>query len=169
MNIHPTLEPDAAAMLAHVTHLFAHHQQVSDGKIELAWTDDRGALSNPDKRLLSTKKANYGRIGEEISLTWCSGMLVADRVPTGVEVIAGNAKAERVFLKLLSEFTEQGRRVNPNSGPNYAPKKFAEHPSAEGVTKRAFKSAMESLLHDRKISVEKEGPPSRPVTYLEVC
>ena len=45
MNIHPTLEPDAAAMLAHVTHLFAHHQQVSDGKIELAWTDDRGALS----------------------------------------------------------------------------------------------------------------------------
>ena len=138
-------------------------------RLYLERVKDKDYEANPDKRLLSTKKANYGRIGEEISLTWCSGMLVADRVPTGVEVIAGNAKAERVFLKLLSEFTEQGRRVNPNSGPNYAPKKFAEHPSAEGVTKRAFKSAMESLLHDRKIRVEKEGPPSRSVSYLAVC
>lgn len=88
--------------------------------------------ADPDKRLLSTKKANYGRVGEEISLTWRSGMFVADRVVTGVEVMAVNMKAERVFLKLLAEFKRQGRRVNSSSGINYAPKQFAEHPRCRG-------------------------------------
>lgn len=133
-------------------------ERVKDGDYE----------ADPDKRQLSTKKANYGRIGEEIGLTWRSGMFLADRVPTGVEVIAGNMKAERVFLKLLAEFTQQGRRVNPSSGANYAPKKFAEHPAAEGVTKRALKAAMESLLQQRKIRLHVDGPPSRRSSYLEL-
>jgi hypothetical protein len=37
---------------------------------------------------------------------------------------------------------------------------FASHPEAEGVTKRAFGQAMESLLTGRKITIGEDGPPS---------
>ena len=66
----------------------------------------------------------------------------------------------------VTEFTEQGRRVNSAGGPNYAPKLFAENPGAEGCTKRGLGSAMEALLAAGKLIVEQEGPPSRRVSYL---
>ncbi len=67
--------------------------------------------------------------------------------------MAAGAKAERVFLKLLPTYTSQGRRVNASGGTHYAPKVFAEHPEAEGVTKRAFRTAMESLLAGGTVAV----------------
>lgn len=125
-----------------------------------------GIEMNPDARVLSTKKANYGRTGGEISLTWRDGVFVADPAETALDRMAGNAKAERVFIKLLREFTGQGRRVNPSGASTYAPKLFSEHPDSEAVTKRAFKSAMESLLASGKVRIETEGPASRRVSYL---
>ena len=125
-----------------------------------------GYESNPDARVLRTMKNNYGRIGGEINVTWRDGVFVADAVETGLDRMATGAKAERVFLKLLRTHTEQGRRVNDKGGNSYAPKAFAEHPQAEGVTKRAFKSAMEALLADGKVQIGTEGPASRRVNYL---
>jgi RecA-family ATPase len=127
-----------------------------------------GYEANPDARVLRTMKANYGRTGGEISMTWQQGVFVADAPETGLDRMAGNAKAERVFLKLLRMFAEQGRRVNPSSGSTYAPKAFANHPQAEGVTSRAFKSAMETLLAEAKIRVVMEGPPSKQRQSIEV-
>jgi RecA-family ATPase len=118
------------------------------------------------KRVLSVKKQNYGETGAEFSMTWQSGVFIPDVVETGLDRLAASAKAERVFLKLLRLFTDQGRRVNHAGGPNYAPKLFGEHPAAEGMTKRVFKTAMESLLHAEKIRIEAEGPASRRVTYI---
>lgn len=125
-----------------------------------------GYEANPDARMLTTKKANYGRTGGEIALTWRDGVFVADAPETGLDRMAASAKAERVFLKLLRAFTEQGRRVNANGGPTYAPKVFAESAEAEGVTKRAFKSAMDALYHSGRIRNVTTGPASRPVTYI---
>lgn len=125
-----------------------------------------GYEANPDARLLSTKKANYGRTGGEIAMTWRDGVFVADAPETGLDRKAASAKAERVFLKLLRAFTEQGRRVNGNGGATYAPKTFAESSEAEGCTKRALKAAMDSLYHARRIKNETTGPASRPVTYI---
>ena len=114
----------------------------------------------------ATKKANYGRTGGEIAMTWRDGVFVADAPETGLDRKAASAKAERVFLKLLRAFTEQGRRVNGNGGATYAPKTFAESSEAEGCTKRALKAAMDSLYHARRIKNETTGPASRPVTYI---
>jgi hypothetical protein len=72
-----------------------------------------------------------------------------------------------VFLKLLAEFTAQGRRVNVSGGTSYAPKQFFEHPEREGCTKQALRGAMEQLLASGKIKVVQGGPPSRVVTWLE--
>jgi len=61
---------------------------------------------------------------------------------------------------------DQGRRVNHAGGPTYAPKVFASHPDSEGVTKRAFGQAMEHLLTAKKISIDKDGPPSKQRQFL---
>ena len=128
-----------------------------------------GYEPDPDKRVMSTKKANYGRVGGEINMTWREGVFVPDEVPTGLDALAVNAKAERVFLTLLGKLTEQGRRVNAAGGQAYAPKVFSDHPDSEGVTKRAFKASMERLLSAGKVRVAEEGPPSKRRTHLEVA
>lgn len=125
-----------------------------------------GYEANPDARMLTTKKANYGRTGGEIALTWRDGVFVADAPETGLDRMAASAKAERVFLKLLRLFTDQGREVNDKGAKTYAPKVFFEHPESEGVSQRAFKGAMENLLVAGKIRVAFRGPDSRRVSYL---
>lgn len=135
-------------------------------RLYLERVTQEGYEANPDARLLSTKKANYGRTGGEIAVTWRDGVFVADAPETGLDRNAASAKAERVFLKLLRAFTEQGRRVNGNGGASYAPKAFAESAESEGCTKRALKSAMDALYHAGRIRNETTGPASRPVTYI---
>ena len=125
-----------------------------------------GYEPNPDARVLRTMKANYSRTGAEIALTWRNGVFVADAPVTGLDRMAASAKAERVFLKLLREFTDQGRNVNHAAGANYAPKLFAENPGGEGCTKRAFKLAMDALLANGKIKIATDGPPSKRRSFL---
>lgn len=119
--------------------------------------------ANPDARVLRTMKANHGRIGGEISMTWRDGVFVADAVETGLDRMATGMKAERVFLKLLRVHTEQGRQVNASSGANYAPSAFEKHPDREGITKAAFRTAMEHLLSKGAIVVRK----GKRSTYLD--
>ena len=125
-----------------------------------------GYEPNPDARVLRNMKANYARTGAEIALTWQNGVFVADAPVTGLDRVAASAKAERVFLRLLRDFTDQGRRVNHASGANYAPKLFSENAKSEGCTKRAFRTSMDALLHGGKIKIEQDGPPSKRRSFL---
>ncbi|MDP5309141.1 AAA family ATPase [Paracoccus spongiarum] len=126
-----------------------------------------GYEANPDARILSTKKANYSTTGGEICMTWRGGVFVADEPETGLDRMAASARSERVFLKLLVLLTAQGRRVNTGGGQTYAPTVFSNHPEAEGVNKRAFRSAMETLLAAGKIRLAEDGPPSKRRQFLE--
>jgi len=128
-----------------------------------------GYEANPDARVLSTKKANFGRTGGEISMSWQGGVFVADAPVTGLDLACASSKAERVFLKLLREVSDQGRRVNAGGGQTYAPSAFATHPDAEGVTKRAFRQAMETLLRAGKIVLLTDGPASKLRTFLALA
>ncbi|MCE6960586.1 AAA family ATPase [Cereibacter sphaeroides] len=130
---------------------------------------EEGYEADPDARVLRTMKANYGPKGGEIAVTWRNGVFVADPAETGLDRMAATAKAERVFLKLLAEATGQGRRVNHAGGPTYAPKVFAASPGAEGVKARAFRSAMEALIHNGKVRIAEDGPPSKRRQFLEVA
>jgi len=128
-----------------------------------------GIAANPDARILRTMKANYGRTGGEINLTWRNGVFAADEVETGLDRKARNSKAERVFLKLLTEFQEQGRGVNHAGGPTYAPKMMAGNPRSEGVTQPAFRAAMDALITSGRVKIVTSGPPSKRRQHLEVC
>ena len=120
-------------------------------------------------RKLSNKKANYGPTGIEITMKWQDGVFVADAPVTGLDRVAASAKAERVFLKMLRQFTDQGRHVNANGGPTYAPKVFAESTESEGITKRAFKAAMDALFHAGKIRNQTTGPATRRSTFIALA
>ncbi|MCU0909866.1 MAG: hypothetical protein MUE98_00540 [Rhodobacteraceae bacterium] len=131
-------------------------------------TDD-GYEADPDARVLSTMKSNYGRTGGEIAMKWDAGRFVAEAQPQGLDRMAANAKAERVFLTLLRAFNEMERHVSPNPSNSYAPSVFAKHPGAEGVSKRAFASVMEAMLRDGRIVIGEHGRGSDKKKHLRVA
>jgi RecA-family ATPase len=82
------------------------------------------------------------------------------------EKAAADQKAEHVFLQLLDKFLARGDNASANSGPSYAPAKFAEEREAKTakVSKAALKAAMNRLLDAGRIESEPYGrnnPPSR--------
>lgn len=123
--------------------------------------------ANPDARRLVTKKSNFTRTGREIRLTWQAGVFAPDPAQTGLDRLAASGKATRVFLALLDQLADQGRRVNHAGGQTYAPNIFAAHPDGEGISKRAFAQVMERLLGEGKIKVAEDGPPSKRRQFLE--
>lgn len=137
-------------------------------RLYLSRVKDEAYEANPDARVLSTKKSNYGPVGQEVSLTWTDGAFVADAAETGLDRMAVNAKAERVFLKLLGLLREQGRNVSPNPSNSFAPAVFAKHPDAEGITKHAFAGAMEALLSSGKITIGVHGRGGSKKQHLEI-
>ena len=79
------------------------------------------------------------------------------------EKTAADQKAERVFLQLLDKFLARGVNVSANSGPNYAPAKFAaeRETTAAKVSKAALKAAMTRLLDAGRIRPEPIGRGDR--------
>ncbi len=124
------------------------------------------AEADPDARTLEVMKANYGPIGLSLSLRYREGAFFAEGTAGATDPKATAAKADRVFMKLLRQYQENGRRLNNAGGPNYAPTVFAAHPEAEGVTKPAFRRAMETALANGWARIETEGPKSRRVNFL---
>lgn len=135
-------------------------------RLYLSRITDNGFEPDPDARVLSTKKANYGRTGGEINLKWEAGVFVAEALPTGLDALAAGARGERVFLKLLDTLTAQGRYVSASPGPTYAPTQFASHPEAEGCTKRALKSAMDALFGRGEIVIASHGSGAKARSHI---
>jgi RecA-family ATPase len=76
---------------------------------------------------------------------------------------AAEQKAEHVFLQLLDKYLARGMNISANTGPTYAPTKFAEEREAKTakVSKAALKAAMSRLLDTEKITSEPTRNDSR--------
>lgn len=130
---------------------------------------DEDHEADPDLRVLRTMKANYGRIGGELGVRWQDGVFVPLSPENGLDRMAATAKAERVFMKLLREFSQEGRTLSDKVSSAYAPALFAKSGRAEGCTKRMLTAAMEALFVSGKIKMVEGGSPSRPTrTMCEV-
>lgn len=133
---------------------------------------DRQTEDDPDVRVLSSAKSNYGRAGEEIRLRWEDGRFVTDSagpLAAGPASVSGSDKADRIFLAMLEAYTLEGRPVNPTAGPNYAPAVFAKDSRSEGAGKTALAAAMNRLLGSGRIVNEEVGPPSRRTRRLALA
>jgi RecA-family ATPase len=115
-------------------------------------------IADPNLRVLTTKKANYGPLGGEIRLRWEKGRFVAIR---SSDRSAADKETDRLFLRCLADLERQERPVSDKKSSNYAPTVFSKHPDANGTSMKAFERAMERLLHAGTIKVELHGPPSK--------
>jgi RecA-family ATPase len=120
-----------------------------------------GNEADPDLRKLTTMKANDGPVGAEVLFRWTDGALKLESAGTGLDRMAAEAKAERIFMDLLREREAQGRPVSHSPSSTYAPTQFASDPQAEGVSRAQFRAAMERLFAAKKIIIDTAGPPSR--------
>jgi RecA-family ATPase len=125
--------------------------------------DKDGKTFDDDLRILTVKKVQYAKEGTVFRLRRNAGFFVYEGRDGGstFDRAASAAKAETVFLALLQAYDDQGRRVSPNSGKNYAPTAFADDDDAKGVDSKALARAMTRLLKANRIHLEKVGPPSR--------
>jgi RecA-family ATPase len=128
--------------------------------------DRAGRELDADHRILRVKKSNYGPAGREIPLRWSNGCFTLAEHAGGFDKFAADAKAEGIFLELLSTLAAQGRDVSAKPSRTYAPAIFAKNPAAHGLPKAAFDGAMERLLASGRIRIDNFGPPSKPRSRL---
>src|SRR5437762_12553597 len=117
-----------------------------------------GSEPDPDLRMLSVRKANYGPKGMPTALRWTAGAYVPEGGTSSLDRMALKLKAETTFLDLLRQFNIQGQDVTAKRCATYAPNIFAGHPKSEGIGKALFASAMQELLDSNKIKIEETGP-----------
>jgi RecA-family ATPase len=117
-----------------------------------------GEVEDPDARILTRRKANYARVGEDIALRWSDGVLVPLQGAGGATGQIDRAAAEIVFLDLLAIRWEQGVFVSHNvrSG-NYAPRVFGQCAERKGFSGKDFEGAMGRLFDTRRITAENYG------------
>lgn len=140
-------------------------------RLYLSRIHDEGFEPDPDARVLSNKKANYGRIGGEIHLQWEAGRFIADANysdETSLDRMSQNAKSERAFLACLRAFEAQGRYVSASPGPTFAPAQFEGMSEADGCTKRALRAAMNGLFARGDIIMAKHGRGAKERTHIEI-
>lgn len=108
------------------------------------------AATDPSQRSLSLLKANYAEPDKTLNLAWKGGVFLRDEEATpdtpAFATAALSAKAERIFLKLLDDFTARGRAVSDRKAGNYAPRLFSQHQAAENLKQPALEAAMNSLF-----------------------
>jgi RecA-family ATPase len=122
---------------------------------------------DPNRRILATKKANYGPRGTDIDLEWRNGVFVpieqAGDALTSIEL----SLVDKAFLTCLDALAARKTKVSekPQSG-NYAPKVMARMPERGKHGGRALTKAMHRLFAAGQIVNQEFGPPSRPYTYI---
>jgi hypothetical protein len=84
------------------------------------------------------------------------------------EKAAAEHRAEQMFLRLLDKFTARCVNVSANSGPTYAPAKFAGEREAKNakISKAMLKAAMNRLLDAGRIRSEPYGRSDRTSSRL---
>jgi RecA-family ATPase len=126
-----------------------------------------GDDADPDERTLARMKANYAAAGDVIRARYVDGAFMALDPPSGIDRAALSAKADRVFLSLLTESYGAGLWVSASpTANNYAPTRFAKHPDREGLNKAAFETAMYRLKKAGQIKIEQYGRPAEPRSRL---
>ena len=104
------------------------------------------------KRVLTTKKANYGPIAGEIEVTWKEGAFAIEQKGDWITESLGRKTAELAFLDLLHATEKEGRPVSDSShAGNYAPKAFSMRTDRQGYGREDFRRAMERLFTDGRI------------------
>ncbi len=115
---------------------------------------------DPNRRILTNKKANYGRLGEVIECEWRNGVFVP--LGQGLSKSTRENQAEETFLECLDLLTTRGTAVSEAAtSSSYAPKKMTRMKESGKFGKRDLERAMERLFSAGAITNEQIGIPSK--------
>jgi RecA-family ATPase len=112
---------------------------------------DEGESLDEDARILSRKKSNYARPGDQLLLRWRDGVIDLDEKVTAMDQShlghLERERCERVFLELLARCTaERGYVSDSRNSDRYAPRLFVQRPDRAGFKRRDFELAMVRLF-----------------------
>ena len=119
-----------------------------------------------DRRILETKKANYGKVGGEITLEWHRGFFVA------VNSIANQTEAEDEvdarFIELLTQHNARGQFTGPHNQATGAASLFSIDQRGKHVSKQGWAASQQRLLNSGKIEIVERKIGGRTRRVLEV-
>jgi hypothetical protein len=122
---------------------------------------------NPIERRGTANRTPSSRaVGETITLRWTNGLFLPVSGVSNLEKLAAERRREELFLKLLEQFTRQGRNTCDKAfASTYAPTLFAKEDEAKqvGIRKADLEAAMRRLFSTDKIHLKPYGPPSKRV------
>ena len=115
-----------------------------------------GIELNANVRLLSRMKANYSGTGDKVRLCWAEGVFRHEHEAQSETFFdSADEEAEKLFLELLNEFDNAGRRVSASKKGVYAPREFAKRAGggadAEKRWAARFEAAMQSLIEAGRV------------------
>ena len=125
---------------------------------------DNGEQPDNDLREIVFKKNNYGPISESIVLRYSNGLFLPVPGATTLDKAAHDAKADDLFLTLLTRIRSRGETLSPKRTAHmYAPTVLAREPEAKaaGIRKKDFEDAYVRLFNAKKIHLEPYGAPCR--------
>lgn len=165
--------------------LIAHRNKTGDSYSgSTAWLNavrsqvmlERSDQDDADARRMSLGKANYARAGEEVDFRWHDFALVRDSDLSAELAATARSRAEdEAFMRCLTVATEKKRSVSHNPGSNYAPNVFAAMPEGKKINQKAYRAAMERLLHTGRIALDQplwKGPNrnmKQGIKAVEIC
>ncbi|MBB6254106.1 AAA family ATPase [Nitrospirillum iridis] len=121
---------------------------------------EEGAVVDPDARVLSTKKANYGPIAGDIPITWQGGVFVADGAQ-GADMVDRLDRANHardVLLAAVDQFNAQGRPTIATRGQgNYLPTRVIRDGLAQGLKKWELEREMAVLFERGELAIGTVG------------
>jgi phage/plasmid primase-like uncharacterized protein len=133
-------------------------------RLYLEFPKIEGSEIDTSCRVLSNKKNNYAAVGASMNLIWNDGCFTAKPGESMLDRKAMGDKAERVFLRLLQQYTEIGDVPTASKTAGT----FAKDDDCDGVKKKGFEKAQMALLKSGAIEICEEGPPSRRRKYLRL-
>lgn len=133
-------------------------------RLYLTRPESEGLEPDPDARVLSTKKANYGAGGQQIQMRWQAGAFVIDRPASPFARSARQQAADEAFLACLDLAHAQRRLPSAaKQSPNFVGKLFPALAAAQGFRGRDFEAAMQRLLASGEIEIgTRLGPDRHP-------
>lgn len=142
-------------------------------RLYLEYPEKQEGQDNPDARILSRKKANYARVGDELPLIWQEGMFTLQPAAGNFGLVGSIEKknrenqTEEAFLKAIDDFEIQGRNLSAsNRSGNYAPKLMLTNSHTKGFNKKELTDAMHRLFDAKIIRNELYGRPSNQVAKI---
>jgi RecA-family ATPase len=135
--------------------------------------DQSGQEIDDARRVLRTKKANYGPKGGEIELRYQNGVFrVAGASNSGtatMDPMWKEKRADRVFTDLLRWHRDNNIEVSAaNNGTKYAPRLFKKEADRQGVTYSELEDSMRRLLNSKQIENAPFGAPSKGAHRLYI-